>query len=451
MEKTNRYNINQNIYSGFISLAVILATPQLCMAQNSGELDTALPFLTPEQTVEQPQLAGQGFRTTVFGEDITVPSIDRRLVNAWVAGIQFNNPRPSSREFEPVASLYFWRHPENNNSLLHADIAIFFNNIFYAEKFAEESAMEWVLTFENYTIPSASNEIIDGEKELKEEIYWGYVRPGFGLGLRKQVAPGHQDNMMALDWTIEPGFLYFGKNSETAGNFVLPDDTFELRTLLTYRWDALQRNTLSLAHSGFALGADFVYGHRFGWNDWGINGEHKASDGRNYASVRGYASVASNIPFVTSQRHKLIGLVRAGTGHNIDRFNQGPTQRVFGGINPVGEEYHSLAIPILPGAASLEYYPEHFAMAYAEYRYAATFFTYLSGYASTTYMNPQRRIRGGIHRKESILPAVGARVTTGFFGDTRLVLDYSYNFGTVRKDDFGGHSILLYVSGEFGR
>ena len=87
------------------------------MAQNNGELDTALPFLTPEQTVEQPQLAGQGFRTTVFGEEITVPTIDRRSVNAWVAGIQFNNPSPSSREFEPVASLYWSQIASQNYAL----------------------------------------------------------------------------------------------------------------------------------------------------------------------------------------------------------------------------------------------------------------------------------------------------------------------------------------------
>ena len=41
--------------------------------------------------------------------------------------------------------------------------------------------------------------------------------------------------------------------------------------------DALERNLIELPQSGFALGADLVYGYRVPWDDWGRPGAQTSS------------------------------------------------------------------------------------------------------------------------------------------------------------------------------
>ncbi len=422
-------------------LLISIVSPFTCIAND------ALPYRSADNVLANPPIAGEGFSTTFLGEKVTVPARDRRSINAWVAAAALNIPAPSSRQIEPIAVLYFWRRP-NDEKIFYGDVSILYNNLFFAKNFEGSKNFEWVVTFENYTIPFAQNEIIDGRDDEDQELIWGYVRPGLGIGYRTNVAPFHEDNMFAVDFTIEPGYLYFA-DSNTGAGFRDPQDTFELRTKLQVRMDAMTRNTLSLATQGFVAGADALFGHRFNWERWGINGNNSASEGRNYASLTGYTSIAGGLPFL-SQRHRLIGSLRAGFGYQMDRFNHTPTSRLSGGIHPVAEEYHSSYLPIVPGAAMLEFFPKRYAMAYGEYRYATTFFSFAHVYAGTAYLNAKRQYSSGISRSETIMPFVGARFTTGFFGDTRLVLDAAHNFGVKRKNNgYGGTQIVLSVSGEF--
>ncbi|MEE9346520.1 MAG: hypothetical protein V3U88_13015, partial [Methylococcales bacterium] len=148
--------------------------------------------------------------------------------------------------------------------------------------------------------------------------------------------------------------------------------------------------------------------------------------------------------------HRLIGSLHAGFGHQIDRFNHTPTSRLSGGIHPVAEEYHSAYLPIVPAAAMSEFYPKRYAIAYGEYRYATTFFSFAHVYAGAAYLNAKRQYSSGIGRSETVMQFVGARFTTGFFGDTRLVVDAAHNFGVKRKNNgYGGSQVVVSVSGEF--
>jgi hypothetical protein len=318
-----------------------------------------------------------------------------------------------------------------------------YNDVFFARSPSDLRPFEWVLTFNNYTLPFSQYELVDGEAVKREELLWGYVRPGFGIGYRRQVSPGHQDNMAAVDLTIEPGFLFFDEGSNTASNFVVPHNSFELREHLQLRWDAFERNVLSLPHEGFAAGADLVYGNRFSWKDWGTNGSIGAGEGRDYLSFTGYLLAAGGIPGIHSDRDRLIGSLHGGVGHNLDRFS---APRVGGGVQTMGEEYGATWRPILPGSVIHEFFPKHYIIAAGEYRRELLFFTYLSLTGSIGWLDRLRQTGNEISSKNDVFTSLGARLTTGFFFDTRMQLAYNYNFDVIRDGHYGGHEIVLHFS-----
>ena len=407
--------------------------------------DAPLAFYSQKEILEKGLIAGQGLRTEFLGKQVTIAPIDRRSINAWEIGTTVNFPAPSGRPAEPFGVLYLWRRPDRQR-LFHADIALVYNNLFFAKAFTEDSSFEWVTTFENYTLPWLKQaELIEGRDDKDSRVEWGYVRPGFGVGYRRGVSPFHVDNMFALDFIIEPGFLYFGSRQKSGG-FVKPEDTFELRTRLQFRWDALTRNLLFLADKGFALGADGVWGYRPGWNDWGIDAREAGRD--QYTLGTAYGLLAAPLPFL-GDRHRLVASVNGGIGHHLDRFNRTVTQRLSGGVNPLGQEYHSTGYPILPGATYLEFFPDHYVIGYGEYRFAATFFSYLHFYGGGAYLNPQKIKAGDMKRDDTFMPFVGARITTGLPGKLQLVVDYAHNFGLKRRGSGYGNQITIWLSGMF--
>jgi hypothetical protein len=410
--------------------------------------DEKLPPLHQDIPDYRTPRAGEGFRAEIFGREITVEPRDRRSSLAMDIGLAFYKPLPEVRQVIPWGAFYIWRHP-NDQELFRAVIVGVYNDIFWAHASKNMDPFELVATFNNYTIPLAQAELVDGRANKNEELLWGYVRPGFGLGYRRTVSPGHQDNMMAIDATVEPGYLFFDKGSKTARNFVVPADTFELREHLQFRWDALERNILSLPHEGFAFGGDLVHGNRSDWRNWGINGSQPSDGGRDYLSFTGYIMKAGGVPGFDSDRHRLLAAVYGGTGSNLDRFS---APRIGGGDMPMGEEYGSTSQAVLPGAVFQEYFPKHYLLAIGEYRWEALFFTYLSLDASAGWLDRLRQTGPDITdttSKTDFFSSLGARLTTGFFFDSRMQFAYNYNFSEIRKDGRGGHEIVLHFSRDF--
>ncbi|MDA8387246.1 MAG: hypothetical protein M0Z58_01115 [Nitrospiraceae bacterium] len=380
----------------------------------------------------------------VFGRKVTVRPGNPRYVSAWDAGFDLSEPPPGNYEILPVGDVYIWRHPDSR-SLFRADLSGVWDDVFWARRLKGlPGPFEGVLTFKNFTIPAARSELVDGEELKSEALLWGYVRPGFGIGYRRQVPPGHESNMLAADLIFEPGFLFFARGSDTADNFVAPRDTFEFRTRLELRWDALNRNLLRLPQKGYAAGADLVYGYRADWRDWGVNGAEAAGEGKTYASFTGYFLAAGGVPWVKSKSQRLVGAIHAGSGYRLDRFS---AARVGGGPDPLGEEYGSTYLPVLPGAVIQEFFPEHYVLATGEYRWQPFFFACLGVDASAGWLDRLRRTDAGIVKKNDLLPAVGVRLITGFFFDTRLQIAYNYNFSVVRNGGYGGHEFLMEISG----
>jgi len=250
--------------------------------------------------------------------------------------------------------------------------------------------------------------------------------------------------MIAASLLIEPGFLYANDGENTDASYVVPEDTFEARLHLKLRRDALLRNVLELPHEGYSVGFDAIYGHRFDWEDWGTNGENSGSDGETYGLLTGYAAFVGGVPGVASERHRLLTTAYAGVGDDVDRFS---SPRIGGG--PQGDEYLSISRPVIPGAQLQEFFPEHYAIGIAEYRYEPIFFSYVGLVGSVAWLD-RDRIRGsGIERQDDTLGSLGARMSTGFFGGSRLQLEYHYNFGLIRDGDYGGHTLVFSVSGSF--
>jgi hypothetical protein len=408
--------------------------------------DQLQPLLSPDSPAYRTPRAGEGFRTELFGREIKVQPDNGRSVNAFDIGAQINIPGADNRAVIPFGAIYLWRHPDDK-SLFRADIAGVYNDIFWSGSSRAMGPFEWVLTFNNYTLPMSQYELVDGKAIKDQRLIWGYVRPGFGFGYRQKVSPGHQDNMLAVDLTVEPGFLIFGKDSKAAPNFLVPNSTFELREHLQVRLDALERNLLSLPHTGIAAGADVIHADRTNWKPWGLNGSE--TGGRDYLSARAYILGASAVPGITSDRHRLLGSVHAGTGSKLDRFS---ATRIGGGVLTMGEEYGSTWRPVLPGSIIQEYFPKHYAIAVGEYRWEALFFTYLSFNASVGYLDRLRLIGPNLSdttTKNDFFSSLGGRVTTGFFFNSRIQLSYNYNFSEIRNGRHGGHEALVHLSHSF--
>jgi hypothetical protein len=422
--------------------APLLAGAFAAAAQDAPHAADALPEIDPAAPGYRTPRAGEGFRTTVFGEPVRVEPRERRSLAAWDVGVAVWTPAPDEQRLLPFGSLYFWHRPDSDEFFRGTAVGVY-NDLFYARALEPGRPLELVLTFENFTVPFDQGEWVDGNRVGAEELTHGWLRAGVGLGYRRDVAPGAVDNMFAVDLTLEPAYDYFRAGSEASDRFVSPQDGFSLQGRLALRWDALERNLLELAHRGFAIGLDGTLGWRANWEDWGQDGREDGGRARRPRRLTGYALVAGGLPFA-SERHRLLGSLHAGVGANLDRFS---APRLGGG--PGGHEYGAIERPLVPGATIDEYFPRHYALAALEYRYELFFFTYLSLRSTLAWLDRDRRSDGRVHRENDLLPSLGARVTTGFFFDTQLELGYAYGFAVRRPAGRGSHEVVAHVSKEF--
>lgn len=389
--------------------------------------------------------SGEGVRGTVFGSVREVAARDRRSVWAWTAGVA-SAPDADESAAWPYGSLYVFERPDDDR-LLRAVVAGVYNDVFLARRLGGDAGREWVATVSTYTPPWSSGELIDGQIADAEKVQWGHVRPGAGVGWRQSVGP-EPDNMFATDVIVEPGLLYFGRAERTAAAFQLPDSTFEVRLRWQTRLDVLERNLLELPHAGYALGADVVYGYRARWGDWGLPGTevHRGGPGRAYAQASAYGFAIGDVPMLRDERWRAWASLQGGIGETVDRFS---AVRVGGGPDLRGEEWDTTARPLLPGSALGEFFPQHFAVGALGVRRELAFWAFVDLGATVAWLDRDRAVAGVRQREDDVLTAVHTRLCSGFFGDTRLLLDYAYGFDVLRSGERGGHEIVLQFSGRF--
>jgi hypothetical protein len=401
--------------------------------------------------VERTPLAGESYTGTLFGKPLTVAERDRTHVTEIGLGFQWIPEGPEERVLVPSGGLFFWRNRNGGESRLRAVVSGLYDDVRYDRRLAKESSWEAVATFENATLPFARSEYVEGERIASEELKWGCARAGAGIGYRRALSPGHQDNAFEAAITYEPGYLFFSRGGDTEKAFLLPRNTYEGRVHFRVRADAFERNILELAHRGWAAGLDAWAARRSRWEDWGgsVFGIQREEEGANWQAVTAYAAAAVGVPGIQNERHSLIASAYGGTGRHLDRFS---SFRLGGGSN--AGDYESLAQPILPAAAFEEFFSSRYGIANLEYRYQALFFLYLQARGTVARLVRPRFSSGeSVETKTDSLHAVTAAVTSGFLWDSSLEIAYSRNFDLFRQRNGvakrGGGAFYFFWTKEF--
>jgi hypothetical protein len=415
--------------------------------------------------------AGEEYRTELLGIPVTAPARNRGHVTALDLGLQWIPDGPVSPLILPLGgalvvrdrneagsdlvlpfgAVFVWRNEDDGKRRFRGVFSGLYNDLRYNIAPKSLQGAEAVFTFENFNVPFGRPEYVEGQRIEGVDLEWQYVRGGLGLGYRTPLAPWHQDNALEITLTYEPGFLWFDASSDTARDFIEPHDTYEGRAHLRLRADALERNLLELSHRGFSAGSDLVYGHRTNWRDWGgsVFGVEDADEGRDYFAASFYAAAAGAVPFVDSERHRLIASAYAGLGKDLDRFS---AFRLAG--RPDASEWEAISRPDLPGAAFDEFFSRSYGIVDLRYRYEALFFLYPYVYGNWAWIDRPRFKDGGrVGHSMDSLPTLGAGIITGAPWRSRLELSYAYNFGILRnpegQTEFGGHSLIVQWSKEF--
>jgi hypothetical protein len=424
-------------------LATLLSSIALCVVWGTSLIPAA--YGNDQAT----PLAGESFQTEVFGEPVTVHTRDRKAVTAASFGVQYLHDGPSFYQILPFGALYLWRNSDDEKQRFRGTFSGAVNDLALNVGSRSSSGWELRLTFNNMIIPLGRSEYVEGQIIPDVELEWNYVFAGFGLAYRKLLSPGQQDNALEMSLTYEPGYRWFKGSKNTSPNFVVPTDTYEGRVHARMRRDALERNLMELPHRGYAFGGDFFYGHRSRWHSWGggIFDPPDASREREYLMGSVFAVTASGVPFVDSERHRLITSFYGGIGKNLDRFS---TFRLPG--RPTGYEWEALALPMLPSVAFNELFPRRYGIAHVEYRYEAFFFMYPYIRGSWGLIEqPRFQPDGRVRNQMDSLPALSGGIVSGAPWRSQVEINYSYNFG-IFSDHSGGqptpgrHGLFVFWS-----
>jgi hypothetical protein len=395
--------------------------------------------------------AGEAFTGNVFGHSVDVPARDRTTTNVLDVGVQLIPDGPDAKRQNPFLSVFLWRNRQEGRQRFRAVLLGVYDTIRYDLLPWDHKPLEFVATFDNFTLPTDRSEYVEGARIRSEELRWYQMRAGFGLGYRIPIAPLHQENHLEAALTYEPGYLSFNRGDKTDPGYLVPKDTYEGRFHLRFRLDSMERNPIELPHKGFATGIDAVHGRRDQWDDWGgpVLGFESGQEGKEWNELSLYAVAALPVPFVRSERHRLVLSAYGGASRNVDRFS---AFRLGGG--PTTADWEALSRVVLPGAALEEFYASTYGTLNVEYRFEMLFFAYLRVRGTLAEVERLRFNDAGVvvPRIES-MNALSIGVTSGFFWHSQLELAYTYNFGILRQrggvPEAGDGAILVHWSKSF--
>ncbi|MFO0773380.1 MAG: hypothetical protein U0172_01775 [Nitrospiraceae bacterium] len=398
---------------------------------------------------EPTPIAGREFRTKLFGEDVYVPPRDRRNVTAASFGLQWIPNGPSSMELLPFGALYVWRNWDNDNRRFRGTFSGVVNDLDYTIGLRTYPNWSLIFTLDNFIAPLGRSEYVEGQRIRATELEWSYAFAGGGIAYRLPIRPFSQDSAANFFVTYEPGYRWFRGTKYTGASYGIPNDTYEGRLRFRVRVDSMRRNLMELPHSGISFGGDAVHGHRARWKTWGGApfDTADAQSERTYVTFSAYAVAATGLPFLNSEKHRLISSVHVGHGKDMDRFS---AFRLPG--RPTGYEWEALSLPALHGVAFNELYPRQYAIANLQYRYEALFFLYPYVEATWGYLERSRFTpTGTIHNQMDHMPMVGGGIVSGAPWRSQIELNYSYNFGVFRDPGGppptqGGHGFFLFWS-----
>ena len=396
--------------------------------------------------------AGEAFTGSVFGHQVEVPARDRTKTTALDLGVVWLPDGPDRKRINPFGTVFLWRNWNDGKQRLRAIVLGLYDNVRF-DFLPTSGPFETVVTLENTTIPFDRSEYVEGVRIRSEEMKWYQARVGAGVGFRVPISPGNQENALEAALSYEPGYLSFERGKHADPGFIVPRDTYEGRIHFRFRADALERNPIELPHKGVAVGLDAVHARRDRWKDWGGPdlGFEDGRRGKEWNAVSFYAVAALPVPFVRSERHRVVTSVYAGETADADRFS---AFRLGGG--PTTADWEALSRPTLHGTALEELSSSRYGILNVEYRYELLFFAYLHLRGTLAQVDRLRFAEGGgtVHRVEP-MNALSVGLTTGLPGHSLLELGYAYNFGILRQRDgrskAGDGAILVHWSKSFSR
>lgn len=401
-------------------------------AKDEAKCLVAGPYHTP--------LAGEPYTTTVLGKTISIPARDRENVLSLTLGANFYVPDVGGDTALPIAALY-WRH-RWDSWWIRSIIGVFVNEIDAAKSFGR---FQLLGHFENNTVPFADTEVKDGKEVKSSAVNWGTVAGWLGGGIRIPVAPYQSDNDLRLQLFYQGGYFYDKRTSDTGLNVVLPPDTFFQGLRFRVRYDGLRRNIMELPHDGWAAGTDLEYTYREKWSDSTFGTLlYKKDDTREYLKLSGYLIGAAGIPWL-SERHRFVGYLHGGVSPvgRLDRFS---AFRAGGG--PFPNETDDLYRLPYPGALFNDFPVSDYVVGTLEYRYELLFFMYLHLRATFAWgaNRPDYADSEGINLKLTSADgeAFSIGLTTGFFYDSQLYLEYAYDNKFLRNGTSGSSCMLLW-------
>jgi hypothetical protein len=373
--------------------------------------------------------AGEAAVGTIFGREVRAPNRNRGRITYLNAGAVLLPDGPDGLGFGPAGGAYFWRAPEEGESRLRAVVAGIANELRWDLAVSENKVVAVVTSFDSLSPPWARSAYVQGERQLSGELEWYQARLGIGLAAHSRIGPGAIDNALDVALTLETGNLWFDEGDRTDPTFVLPTNTFEYRGHLRVRADAFVRNIVELPHRGWSAGADGTWGRRVKWEPWGLPSEGLETGGASWLAASAFAVAATGLPGL-SERHRLVGMVHAGAGSDLDRFSA-----FCLGSGSTWGDFETLSRVLLPAAGVDEIATSRYATVDLEYRFEPIFFLYLQLRGTLAWADVPVRTGAGAETRTGSFPAVSAGFTTGLPWNLSMEFLGSWNFGLENTVD----------------
>jgi hypothetical protein len=384
-------------------------------------------------------LAGEAYKTTLWGKTIDIPARNRENERAVTLGANFYVPSIGDSFAEPIGALYWRRQWEKWWS--RAIVGVFVNEVDVERSFGN---FQLVGHFDNNTIPFADVDVQDGRKVNSSSVLWGTVEGWLGAGIKLPVAPCQADNFLRVQLFYHGGYFYDGRTKDTGADVQLPPDTFYQGIRFRTRYDGLRRNILELPHQGWAAGGDLDWTKRADWSNEAIGGvTFTQSETQEYLKLSGYLVGATGLPYL-SERHRLVGYLYGGISPvgKLDRFS---AFRL--GAGPFPNETYDLARVPYPGALYNSFPVTDYVLATLEYRLELLFFMYLHLRGTFAWgANRPDFADGGLDLRLSGADgeAFSVGLTSGFFKDSQIYLEYAYDTKLLRNGTSGSSFTVLW-------
>ena len=385
-------------------------------------------------------MAGEAYTNTFLGRTINIPARQRENILSLSLGATFYDPEVGGNLGLPIAALY-WRH-RWQNWWTRDVIGLFVNEMDVARSFGR---FQLLGHFENNTVPFADTEIKDGQEVKSSSVIWGTASGWLGAGIRIPVAPYQADNDLRFQLFYHAGYFYNMRTNDTGSNVRLPPDTFIHGLRLRARYDGFRRNFMELPHEGWAAGGDVDLTRRDNWSDSTFGDLlFKRNETRDYLKFSGYVIGAMGIPSL-SERHRFVGYLHGGVSPmgKLDRFT---AFRAGGG--PFPNETDDLYRLPYPGALFNNFPVSDYVVGTLEYRLELLFFMYLHLRGTFAYgaNRPDYSGSDGLRLRLASTDgeAFSAGLTTGFFYNSQLYLEYSYDTKLLRNGTSGNSFMILW-------